>query len=58
MNAERQVRGRFFVTTAPRPDALEKDGFCCFGAVVSGMNVVDRLEQCDELRSVRMLRSK
>jgi cyclophilin family peptidyl-prolyl cis-trans isomerase len=45
---------QFFVLTAPRPELTER-GFTCFGRVASGMDVVDRLEQCDVLLEARVL---
>jgi peptidyl-prolyl cis-trans isomerase A (cyclophilin A) len=45
---------QFFVLTAARPD-LDEQGYTCFAWVVSGMEVVDRLEQCDVLEEVRVI---
>jgi cyclophilin family peptidyl-prolyl cis-trans isomerase len=46
---------QFFVLTAPRPEFTEEP-YTCFGRVVAGMEVVDRLEQCDALLSVEVIR--
>jgi cyclophilin family peptidyl-prolyl cis-trans isomerase len=55
----RRVRGQFFVTTAPRPALGDGDGaYPCFATVIAGMDVVDRLEACDVLRSVTVLRKR
>ncbi|MDJ0974568.1 MAG: peptidylprolyl isomerase [Planctomycetota bacterium] len=46
-----------FVMTGPRPDLVDDSGvpFTLFGWVVSGMDVVDRLEWCDTLVRARVL---
>ena len=44
--------GRFFITTSPQP---RLDGrYPVFGAVIGGMDVVDRLQRGDVIRSVRV----
>ena len=44
--------GRFFITTSPQPPL---DGrHTVFGAVIGGMDVVDRLQRGDIIRSVRV----
>jgi cyclophilin family peptidyl-prolyl cis-trans isomerase len=55
-----RIRGQFFVTTAPRPTLTEgrPTSYPCFATVIAGMDVVDRLEACDVLRSVRILRKR
>jgi cyclophilin family peptidyl-prolyl cis-trans isomerase len=45
---------QFFVLTAPTEFGSSK--YTCFGHVVTGMDVVDRLERCDTLTSVREVR--
>ena len=45
---------QFFVLVSARPELGEQD-FTCFGHVASGMEVVDRLETCDELLEARVL---
>jgi len=57
MSADRRVRSQFFILTAPKPE-LADEGFGCFATVAAGMDVVDRLEQCDELVEVRVLRKR
>jgi cyclophilin family peptidyl-prolyl cis-trans isomerase len=52
-----KVRSQFFVLTAPRPELAER-GFSVFATVRAGMDVVDRLEACDTLVSVRILRKR
>ena len=47
---------QFFVLTAPRPE-LAASKFTCFGHVVAGQEVVDRLERCDAMLSVREVRT-
>ncbi len=43
---------QFFITHAPQPDL---DGrYTVFGRVVQGMDVVDRLQQWDQIRTVRI----
>lgn len=46
-----------FVMTGPRPDLVDDSNvpFTLFGWVVSGMDVVDRLEWCDTLEAARVL---
>jgi len=48
------VRSRFFVMTGPKPD-YHKTGMPVFATVVTGMDVVDRLEACDTLLGVDIL---
>jgi peptidylprolyl isomerase len=45
---------QFFVLVGARPELKEKD-FTCFGHVIAGMDVVDRLEHCDVLIEARTL---
>jgi peptidyl-prolyl cis-trans isomerase A (cyclophilin A) len=55
----RRVRGQFFVTTAPRPALGDgANAYPCFATVIAGMDVVDRLEACDVLKSVKILRKR
>jgi len=50
-----QVNGcQFFILVSPRPE-LAEEGYTVFGHVVAGMDVVDRLEMCDELIEARLL---
>jgi cyclophilin family peptidyl-prolyl cis-trans isomerase len=46
---------QFFVLTGPRP-VLGDQGYTCFGRVLTGMDVLDRIEQCDVLRRATVLR--
>ena len=57
MGADNKVRSQFFIMTAPKP-RLSSIGFACFGTVVAGMDVVDRIEACDVLYSVTILRKR
>jgi cyclophilin family peptidyl-prolyl cis-trans isomerase len=57
MGPDRKVRSQFFMMTAPKP-RLADGGYPCFGTVIGGMDVVDRLEACDVLRSARILRKR
>jgi cyclophilin family peptidyl-prolyl cis-trans isomerase len=57
MALDRRVRSQFFVMTTPKPE-LADDGFHCFATVVAGMDVVDRLQQCDTLIAARVLRKR
>lgn len=57
MALDMRVRSQFFVMTAPKPSIAES-GFCVFATVAAGMEVVDRLDACDELRAVRILRKR
>jgi peptidyl-prolyl cis-trans isomerase A (cyclophilin A) len=57
MGADKKVRSQFFVMTAPKPQ-LKSQGFTCFGTVIGGMDVVDRLEACDVLKAVTILRKR
>ncbi len=45
---------QFFLLVSPRPE-LAEEGYTVFGHVVSGMDVVDRIELCDELIEARVL---
>jgi cyclophilin family peptidyl-prolyl cis-trans isomerase len=55
----RRIRGQFFVTTAPRPGLGEgASPYPCFATVIAGMDVVDRLEACDVLHSVEIVRKR
>jgi cyclophilin family peptidyl-prolyl cis-trans isomerase len=45
---------QFFVLTSPRPE-FAKNQFTVFGHVIAGQEVVDCLERCDTLLSVRRL---
>jgi cyclophilin family peptidyl-prolyl cis-trans isomerase len=45
---------QFFVLTSPPPEPYDRPT-TCLGHVVSGMEVVDRLEQCDEIVRVVVL---
>lgn len=45
---------QFFVLTSSRPE-LSEDGYTAFGQVISGMDVLDRIDQCDRLLEVRRL---
>lgn len=45
---------QFFVLTAPRPE-LGEDKYTCFGHVLAGMDVIDRLERCDVLERIEIL---
>ncbi len=57
LNGEAGFRSQFFVMTGPKPD-LHKDGTPVFGTVISGMDVVDRLEVCDRLLGVDILKKR
>lgn len=57
MALNRQARSQFFILTAPKPELVD-DGFWVFATVADGMDVVDRLEQCDTLLSARVLRKR
>lgn len=57
MDAERRVRSQFFVMTAPKDD-LHLGGFPLFATVIAGMDVADRLEACDVLIDVEILRKR
>jgi cyclophilin family peptidyl-prolyl cis-trans isomerase len=46
---------QFFILVGPRPE-LKDQTYTCFGHVVSGMEVVDRIERCDRLLEARVLR--
>ncbi len=46
---------QFFLLVSPKPH-LAQQGFTCFGHVLAGMDVVDRIEQCDELLEAVVLR--
>jgi cyclophilin family peptidyl-prolyl cis-trans isomerase len=52
-----RIRSQFFVLTGPRPELAER-GFTIFATVRAGMDVVDRLEACDALVSVTILRKR
>jgi peptidyl-prolyl cis-trans isomerase B (cyclophilin B) len=43
---------QFFITLSPQPHLDAK--YTVFGRVVSGMDVVDRIQQWDVIRSVRI----
>lgn len=49
--------GQFFINTGPLPDLLDdqKIPYTLFGWVISGMEVVDRLEYCDRVVRARVL---
>jgi cyclophilin family peptidyl-prolyl cis-trans isomerase len=57
MGPDRKVRSQFFLMTAPKPQ-LADGGYPCFATVVGGMDVVDRLEACDRLLEVRIVRKR
>ena len=57
LNGEAGYRSQFFVMTGPKPD-LHKGGMPVFGTVISGMDVVDRLEVCDRLLGVEILKKR
>ena len=57
MDRFNHVRSQFFVMTAGKPN-LGKGGYPCFGTVVAGMDVVDRLEACDALIAVEVLKRR
>ncbi|MFO0932364.1 MAG: peptidylprolyl isomerase [Planctomycetota bacterium] len=57
MALDRRIRSQFFVMTTPKPE-LAADGFACFATVVAGMDVVDRLQQCDTLIQAKVLRKR
>lgn len=57
MALDHRIRSQFFVMTTPKPE-LAAEGFGCFATVVAGMDVVDRLQQCDTLISARVLRKR
>ena len=57
MGPDGKVRSQFFVMTGPKPK-LADTGFAVFGTVIAGMDVVDRLEACDTLLSVSILRKR
>jgi cyclophilin family peptidyl-prolyl cis-trans isomerase len=57
MDPERRVRSQFFVMTAPKDD-LHLLGFPLFATVIAGMDVVDRLQTCDVLIDVEILRKR
>ena len=57
MGRDSRIRSQFFVLVSPRP-FLAEQGFTCFATVAAGMDVVDRLEACDPLLSVTILRKR
>jgi cyclophilin family peptidyl-prolyl cis-trans isomerase len=57
MGPDRKVRSQFFVMTAPKPRIAE-GGYPCFGTVIGGMDVVDRLQACDRILEVRIVRKR
>jgi cyclophilin family peptidyl-prolyl cis-trans isomerase len=57
MGPDGKVRSQFFVVTAPKP-RLGEGGYPLFATVAAGMDVVDRLEACDTLLRVRILRKR
>lgn len=62
LGMRRQNGSQFFVMTSPKPDLIhdrgpgEREPFTCFGRVLSGMEVVDRLEACDPLLRAEVLK--
>ncbi len=46
---------QFFIMTAPQPAFTER-GYTCFGRVYSGQAVADRLERCDKIIRVRVIK--
>ena len=56
------VRSQFFVVTARKawldPDAKGRGGYPCFATVIAGMDVIDRLQACDALIGVDVLRRR
>jgi cyclophilin family peptidyl-prolyl cis-trans isomerase len=57
LSAEARVGSQFFVMTGPKPD-LHKGGMPIFATVIAGMDVVDRLETCDRILAVEILRKR
>ena len=57
LDAESKVRSQFFVMTGPKPD-YHKTGMPIFATVIAGMDVVDRLEACDAIVSIEILRKR
>lgn len=57
LNGQPNIRSQFFVMTGPKPE-YHKTGMPIFATVVAGMDVVDRLEACDALLSVEILRKR
>jgi cyclophilin family peptidyl-prolyl cis-trans isomerase len=55
---DRKNRGQFFVVTGHPETDLAAQGFTCFATVVSGLDVASRLEACDALHSVAILRKR
>jgi len=52
--AKPENASQFFVLVSPRP-SLAEEKYTVFGHVVAGIQVIDRLERCDELKAVRVL---
>jgi cyclophilin family peptidyl-prolyl cis-trans isomerase len=52
--ALKENASQFFVLTAPRQE-LDEGAYTCFGHVVAGMEVIDRLERCDVLERIEIL---
>ena len=57
MGPDKKVRSQFFIMTAPKP-RLADGGYPCFATVIGGMDGVDRLEACDVLQAVRILKKR
>jgi cyclophilin family peptidyl-prolyl cis-trans isomerase len=55
---DRKNRGQFFVVTGHPEADLASQGFTCFGTVVAGQDVAERLEACDALLSVEVVRKR
>ena len=46
---------QFFIMTSPQPEFANR-GYTCFGRVYSGQDVADRLERCDKIIRMRVLK--
>ncbi len=57
LNGETKVRSQFFVMTGPKPD-YHKTGMPIFATVIAGMEVVDRLEACDPILAIEILKKR
>ena len=57
LNGEAKVRSQFFIMTGPKPD-YHKTGMPIFATVIGGMDVVDRLEACDPILSIEILKKR